>query len=78
MARSKRDDMKRDIAQSVNHLAVAILNVNDVYEQFNGVHQEDADQLARMMMTISSARDALLEFAVRTWALGEEGLMRQL
>jgi len=34
MARSKRDEMKRSIAQASNHLAAAILDINNVYDQF--------------------------------------------
>lgn len=37
MARSKRDDMKRKIAQAVNHEAAAILDINDVFSEFKGV-----------------------------------------
>lgn len=35
MARSKRDDLKRKAAQAINHLAHAILDLNDLYNQFD-------------------------------------------
>lgn len=34
MPRSKRDDMKRNIGQAVNHLAAAVLDINEVYKEF--------------------------------------------
>lgn len=35
MARSKRDDMKRNIAQASNHMASAVLDINEVYQEFD-------------------------------------------
>lgn len=35
MPRSKRDEMKRSIGQAVNHMAAAVLDINEVYKQFD-------------------------------------------
>ena len=35
MPRSKRDEMKRSIGQAVNHIAAAILDIHEVYKQFD-------------------------------------------
>lgn len=44
MPRSKNDPYKRKSAQALNHLAGAILDVNDVYTPF----QKQADDLAKL------------------------------
>lgn len=49
MPRSKRDDMKRSIAQAVNHQAAAILDINEVYKEFEeaAVKMEEAAKIAK-------------------------------
>lgn len=98
MGRSKRDDMKRKVAQAVNHMANAILDINDVYVEFEEAakkieeaagaatpleeggevssHRKYADYLKNNMLAISIDRDALLSFALSSWGLEEDQLLR--
>lgn len=98
MGRSKRDDMKRKIAQAVNHMANAILDINDVYMEFDeaaksieagaagGVpiddggaessHRKYAEYLKNVMLSISIDRDAALSFALSSWGLEEDQLLK--
>lgn len=100
MARSKRDVMKRSVAQAVNHLAHAILDVNAVYIQFdetatqieNGTigadpmsdedgvstHRKYAEYLKTVMLGVSQDRDNLLSFALKTWGLSEDELIKYM
>lgn len=76
MARSIRDDMKRKIAQAVNHCGGAVLDINDVYEQFRESHAEEAEFLKTVMLNIASLREMLIGFASAAWELDEESLSR--
>lgn len=40
MGRSKRDELKRKIAQASNHIAHSILDINDVYVMFDDAAQK--------------------------------------
>jgi len=75
MARSKRDDLKRKCAQAVNHLAAAVLDVNEVYIPFEENKREEAQHLELIMRAVASSREALIHFVKEAWGLDEEQLM---
>lgn len=75
MARSIRDNLKRNVAQSVNHIAAAILDTNQVYEQFKDAGKEEAAILEQDMLHLAAVRQHQLDFALHAWALDEESLM---
>ena len=98
MGRSKRDDMKRKVAQAVNHMANAILDINDVYKEFDEAakiieagtagsepieeggetsqHRKYAEYLKNVMLSTSIDRDAVLSFALSSWGLEEDQLLK--
>jgi hypothetical protein len=75
MARTKRDGLKRWCAQSLNSMAKAILDINNVYEEFKGVHDEHAAYLASLMVHIAKDREGLISFCKETWGLNEQQIM---
>jgi hypothetical protein len=74
-ARTKRDGLKRWCAQSLNSMAKAILDINNVYEEFKGVHDEHAEYLASLMVHIARDREGLVSFCKETWGLDEQQIM---
>jgi hypothetical protein len=74
-ARTKRDGLKRWCAQSLNSMAKAILDINNVYEEFKGVHDEHAEYLASLMVHIARDREGLVSFCQETWGLNEQQIM---
>jgi hypothetical protein len=74
-ARTKRDGLKRWCAQSLNSMAKAVLDVNNVYMEFKGVHEEHATYLANLMVRIAQDREALVSFCKETWGLDEQQIM---
>ena len=78
MARTVRDDLKRKVAQSVNHAAAAILDVNEVYTQFKDAGKVEAEILEQDMIALNAIREHLLSFARHAWMLDEPGLMSYL
>lgn len=78
MARSIRDDLKRKVAQAVNHLAQAIVDINAVYEEFKKYEKPETEYLVQVMLQMSRERDALIAFAGAAWELDEMGLISYL
>lgn len=78
MARTKRDGLKRKSAQVLNNLAKAILDVNEIYTQFDGVHAEHAEYLKQLMLSIARSREGMISFATSSWGLDENQLMKYL
>lgn len=82
MARSKRDDMKRKIAQAINHQAAAILDCNDVYKEFKATLEAIAenpfvntDDTAPMPTSPHAELAKLLEITMINQAKIREGLI---
>lgn len=85
MGRSIRDDLKRKCAQAMNHLASAVLDVDDIRKAFQeraekvtGQEPDYAGFLEQVEIATNANREALLQFAQNVWDLDEEGLMRYM
>lgn len=64
MARSKRDDLKRSVAQSVNHMAHAVLDLNEVYVEFTS----SADRMRELQLPESEVDYIAKENEYREYA----------
>lgn len=69
-----RDILKRKCAQTANHQSAAILDLNDVYEEFAKTHPAEAERLKVLMLNQNTLRDALLAFVRDTWGIDEDQL----
>lgn len=78
MPRSKRDNLKRYMAQALNNSAKAILDINSVYEEFKGVHKEHELQLGIIMLEIQKQREKMLVFIYASWGLNEDTIKSYL
>lgn len=74
MPKHKSDRLKRTTAQSVNHMAQAILDLNDLYVQFKEQHPDIAEGLKAIMIQQNAVRDATVKFAGHCWNMTEEQL----
>lgn len=74
-ARTKRDGLKRKVAQALNSMAKAISDVADIYIEFKDVHPEHAAYLEKLIVQIGLDREALISFAKASWDLDETGIM---
>ena len=74
MTRSKRDNLKRNIAQAQNHLASAIVDVWTVRQEFEKVHAEDGEYLETCEALINQIRDGLIAFGIKAWNLDETAI----
>jgi hypothetical protein len=70
--------MKRKIAQAVNHIANAVLDLEDVREEFKEAHPEHAEYLATIQINLATMREKSIQFAALAWELDETALMRWL
>jgi len=78
MPRSKRDDLKRKVAQATVHCAQAVLDINEVFDVFSEAGKPEAEYLKQSMILIAQVREGLLAFAKMAWEMDEERLMRAL
>lgn len=78
MPKTIRDLLKRWCAQSVNHMANAILDLNEVYVRFEDKGKPEAKHLEKIMLLQSQLRDEVLSFVMTAWALDEDQLARYI
>lgn len=78
MPKTKRDELKRFCAQALNNSAKAILDVNNVYEEFKSVHPEFNPPLESFMVGLNTQREHLLAFVMAAWGLDEESIMKYM
>ena len=78
MPRSKRDNLKRSIAQSTNHIAGAIVDVYTVRLTFGEHHPELTQVLEMVEQALEANRVMLVAFAQVAWEVNEDALMSYL
>lgn len=76
--RSKRDELKRKMAQASLHAANAVLDLNYVHDQFKQWEKPEAEILEKVMILIAQSREVILQFADQAWGLDEEHLQNYL
>lgn len=72
--RSKRDDLKRMVAQIVNHQAKAIVTIAELQAIFAEHEPDMAQYLEQCALNENATRDAMLAFAMNSWMLEDEAL----
>ena len=75
MSRSKRDNLKRKTAQTINHLSRVILGLVEIQGEFAEHHPDYATALEQLALGVDRIRTAVLAFALKAWGLEEEDLM---
>jgi hypothetical protein len=78
MPKTKRDILKRKIAQAIQHQADTILAINVVYEEIKDQHPETGEILKTAMLAENALRDALIKFSVDAWRLDEDAIKSYL
>lgn len=67
MGRTKRDQLKRELAQALHHLETASNDIGTVWQQFDGVHDDYAQLLVAIGQMIKVVQKHILEFWVLAW-----------
>ena len=67
MGRTKRDILKRAMAQAVHHNHVSQERVYDLLEVFQAQHPEHAAYLASIITSLDIAERMMLDFWDRSW-----------
>lgn len=67
MGSTKRDQMKRTLAQAHNNIERALGNLMDVEQQFSGVHDDYAEALQIMAQHLIQVQQWILGFWVKAW-----------
>lgn len=75
MPRTKRDILKRNVAQAMNGVARAILDVNEVYKPFVEQNKPEAKVLESVMLGLAREREVLIVFAKAAWDLDEDSIL---
>lgn len=78
MARTKRDDLKRKVAQAFQHTAGAIVDLNVLHEAYKEHHPDEADRIALLMHNVNECSKEILALAKRSWDIDDEQLMAYL
>jgi len=78
MARTKRDNMKKQTASILNNTAKAVLTLNELHTEFEPHHPELANLLEAAMINIANQREIVLKFAMDAWMLDENGVMKYM
>ena len=78
MGKNIRKDLKRQCAQSVNHLGAVVLDQSDLYNAFKEQHPDIAEKFAQVAHNAMECRKAILLIASEAWGFDEERLMNYL
>jgi len=67
MPKTRRDVLKRRVAQAYNNVDRALANVRDLHDQFDPVHPEYGEFLVVIGQTLTQVHKLLMEFWVHAW-----------
>lgn len=67
MARTKRDQLRRELAQALHHLDNASNDIGTVWTAFDGTHDDYAKLLLAIGQMIQVVQQHILEFWVLAW-----------
>ena len=74
MPKTKRDYLKRQLAQAYHHLDVSLERLLPLKTLFEPVHPEHAEGLQIALETILQAQQIIIAFAEITWGMNEESI----
>lgn len=67
MPKTKRDFLKRSIAQAVNHIEEAQIDLLSLKEIFEPVHPEQAAMLDAILTVLETGISFISDFCMKTW-----------
>jgi len=67
MPKTKRDFLKRSIAQAVNHIEEAQIDLLSLKETFEPVHPEQAAMLEIILQSLEMTISFISDFCMKTW-----------
>ena len=67
VAKSKRFLLKRQIAHSARNVSLAINHLAEVEQAFAGTHDDFAEYLQTMIVTLDAVRDGIKNFCLKAW-----------
>lgn len=67
MPKTKRDLLKRKLADAYRSITLAMGSLAELQEIFDGVHEKHSQFLKVAIVTLDFARNALTNFATETW-----------
>ncbi len=76
--RTKRDRMKRKVAQAHRKLENALLDIKCIYDLFENVHPELAEGLEMAGENIVCAQQIIETFAMSSWNMDTISMMKFL
>lgn len=76
--RTKRDTMKRKVAQGHRKLEGALLDIKCIYDLFENVHPELAEGLEMALENILCAQLIIETFAMQSWNMDKVSMMKFL
>lgn len=74
MAKTTRDQLRRELAQALHHLAIAKKDVGACWKAFDGVHDDYAGSLLLIGQGIGSLEDAIKKFWEWAWGSVPENI----
>jgi hypothetical protein len=67
MPKTKRDFLKRSVAQAVNHIEEAQIDLLSLKEIFAPVHPEQAQMLEAILTILETGISFISDFCMKTW-----------
>jgi len=74
MAKTKRDLLRRELAQALHHLAIAKEDIGTVWTAFDGVHEDYAGSLVLIGEAITTVEQAIVQFWEWAWGSVPENI----
>jgi len=74
MGKTKRDQLRRELAQALHHLAIAKADIGTVWTAFDGVHYEYAASLELIGSAVGALEQSILVFWEWAWGTVPENI----
>lgn len=78
MASNHKDKLKKRTAQVLNNSAKAVIDLQQLYDEFKPHHPEMALILGQAMIEIAQAREKVIVFVNAAWYIDEEQIMKYM
>ena len=67
MGKTKRDKLRRELAQALHHIDIAIDDIGVVHQAFDGVHDDYAASLLLLAQALGITQEGIKKFWLWAW-----------
>lgn len=67
MGKTKRDKLRRELAQALHHIDIAVGDIGVVHQAFEGTHNDYADSLFLLAQSLTMVQEGIKTFWLWAW-----------